>query len=542
MSRSKPREAGALIIMTWPRALAGALFFLISFSCDSCSPIATPQEHDLRIADASEPSSLNPLLAHDQDAIGLDLLFVQTLVGLSRDNRLIPILITRVPSLANGDISPNGRTIVYHLRPRVRFADGQPLTSSDVAFTFHAIMDPRNPVQNEDAYRRVASLTTPDSHTVVVRLRQPWNAAIRELFAESDYAFGILPAHAFTSTGVQGAAWEDHAYGSGPFRVTEWRRGDRIILEPNPYFSPRPKLARIELRMIPDLNAVVVALRSGEADLARVTAAQVPALNSISSLRIVKTPINGMDYLSIQTAAPPTNDVRVRRAIADVLDIPLIERAFHRLSPPAAAFLPPVLPWHDWSLAPIARNDLAAASLLDSAGWHLQKGVRTKQGSPLEVLLVSQAGFTSGFASIVQRQLASVGILGTIKMFPASTFNGPQGPLRTGQFNIAAQGWIGSGDPEGSVVFACDQIGPNGTNITRFCDREFEAAFADQATTPRERQRAADFIKMQRIVYYRLPIIPLNYRTYFDALSPRVTGFARNMLGFPVNAEAWDVR
>ncbi len=521
--------------------VARAVALAIAASCAACARVGTAPPHELRIADISDPSSLDPLLAHDQDTIGFDLLFVQTLVGLDARNRLVPVLVTRVPSRANGGISADGRTIVYRLRRDVRFADGRPLTSADVAFTFRAIEDPRNPVQSEDAYRRVAALTTPDPHTVVVRLRTPWNAAVRELFAQSDFAFGILPAHAFASTALQGAPWEAHAFGTGPFRVTQWRRGDRIVLVPNPYFSPRPRLSRLELRMTPTFDTVVIGVRTGELDLGRVAPDQAAA--PPSRVRIVSTPINGLDSLALQTKNAPTDDVAVRRAMALALDVPVIERASRGLYEDAAAFLPPVFPWSDAALRPIAHDDAAAAAVLDRAGWRLQQGVRVKDGAPLDVLLVRQElGKGPGMAAIIQRQLAEVGIRVTIKSFPSSTFNAPQGPLRSGRFNLAAQGWIGGADPEQSVVFSCDQVGPNGNNLQRFCDPRFEAAFRDQAITAEERRRERDFIAMQRIVYDRLPIIPLDYTRFFDAVGPRATGFARNMLGYPVNAEYWDAQ
>jgi peptide/nickel transport system substrate-binding protein len=495
----------------------------------------------LRIADPSDPSSLNPLLAHDQDTIGFDLLVVQTLVGLSHENRVVPLLVTRVPSRSNGDVSRDGRTIVYHLKHGVRFADGQVLSSADVAFTFSAIMDSRNPVQGQDAYRRVATLLTPDPYTVVVRLKTPWNAAVRELFAQSDFAFGILPAHAFAGTALQGAQWEEHAFGTGPFRVREWRRGDRLLLQPNPYYSPHPKLAGIELRMISDDNATVVALRAREIDAARVEVVQVPALSNDQPLRLIVTPLNGFDYLSLQSSAPPTNDPRVRRAIADALDVPVIERTARGLFGPAGAFLPPVFAWHDASLAPLSQNRRAAAAQLDAAGWRLEHGARMRNGAPLQVLLAIEPG-NARLSAIVQRQLAQVGIDVIVKSFPPSAFNGPNGPLRTGAFNLSAQGWIGGADPEQSAIFACNQIGENGVNIARYCNPRFDAFFLDQAITPSETRRAADFSAMQRIVYADMPVIPLDYPRYFDAVAPGVTGFARNMLGYPVDAERWDVR
>ena len=192
--------------------------------------------HVLAIADNVDPASLNPLLAHDQDTIGYDLLVTQTLVGLSAENRLVPVLVTRVPSRANGDVSRDGKTIVYHLRHDVCFADGTGLTAADVAFTYRAIVDPRNPVESIDAYRRIAALRTPDRYTIVVRLHDPWNAAVAELFAQADFAFGILPAHAFSSTDVRRGAWDQRPFGTGPFRVTQWQRANHIVLERNPYY------------------------------------------------------------------------------------------------------------------------------------------------------------------------------------------------------------------------------------------------------------------------------------------------------------------
>ncbi len=523
-------------------ARVAAIAVALAMAQAACTRVATPP-HELRIADPSDPSSLDPLLAHDQDSIGFDLLFVQTLVGLSAQNRLVPVLVTAVPSRANGGISPDGRTIVYHLRRGVRFADGRPLTSADVLFTFRAIVDPRNPVLSQDAYRRVQSMTAPDAHSVVVRLRTPWNAAVRELFAQSDFAFGILPAHAFTSTALQGAPWEAHAFGSGPFRVTQWRRGDRVVLERNPFFLPQPKLARIELRIVPAMNAALDAVRTGELDVARVLPVQVAQVTPSWRVRVVATPINGLDYLALQTTAPPTDDVAVRRAIAHALDVPVVERAFRGLYPAASAFLPPVFAWHDASAAPYLHDERAAAAELQRDGWRMEGGLRKKNGRPLEVLLVRQEqGGGGGAAEIVQRQLAAIGVRVTIKAFPASTFNAPDGPIRSGRFNLAAQGWIGGADPEQSVVFSCDQIGRDGNNVQRFCDARFEAAFRDQAVTPSERRRALDFLAMQRIVYRQLPIVPLDYTRYFDAVGPRAVGFARNMLGYPVGAETWDAK
>jgi len=161
--------------------------------------------------------------------------------------------------------------------------------------------------------------------------------------------------------------------------VTQWRRGDRIVLEPNPYFSPRPKLTRIEFIMIPDFNAAW-SRYVPEGSISLESCRCRPPAASLTGIRTVATPINGIDMLALQTAGAPTDDIRVRRAIAEALDVPQIERLFHGLYPRAATFLPPVFEWHDRSLAPIAHYEPAANANLDAAGWHLERGARTKNG------------------------------------------------------------------------------------------------------------------------------------------------------------------
>lgn len=483
----------------------------------------------LRIADLSDPSSLDPLLAHDQDTIGYDLLVCQTLVGMDAHNRLAPVLIERIPSSANGGISGDGRTIVYHLRKGVRFSDGVELTSADVGFTYRAIMDARNPVLSQDAYRRIASLSTPDRYTVVIRLKRSWNAAVSDLFAQSDFAFGILPAHAFQSTLLQHAAWEQHPFGSGPFRVTQWRRGDRIVLEPNPFFSPKPKLARIELRMIPDRGSALVALQAHDVDAAPILPESTAQIERAPELRVLRTPENATVWLTLQTLRPPANDIRVRRAIASALDATELQKAYRSAYPQAAAFLPPVLQWHDSRIRPYPYDLRAARALL--------------RGKTLDALLVLQSGNAAWLriATVVQRQLGAIGIRVTIKTFTTTLFNAPDGPVRNARFTIAIDGWLGGADPEQSIVFTCAQATVDGDNISRYCDPRFEALFSDQQTARSAMRRMADFLAMQQLIRRALPVIPIYYEVYFDGVNSRVRSFARNMLRFPVAPETWDV-
>lgn len=483
----------------------------------------------LRIADLANPTSLNPLLAHDQETIGNDLLSVQTLTGLDERNRVVPILLTQVPDKRNGGVSADGTTITYHLRHGVRFADGVEFTSADVGFTYRAIIDKRNPVLTQDTYRRIASLTTPDRYTVVVRLKKPWNAAVRDLFAQSDFAFGILPAHAFKSTVVAGADWENRAFGTGPFRVTEWRRGDRIVLEPNPYFSPKPRVGRIELRMIPNYNTGFIALRTHDVDVATLRSVQlVQAAEHTPGITILRTPLNDTEFLDLQTQASPTNRYEVRRAIAYALNMGSLMKVVGGMYPQAGSFLPPVMAdMFDGSIRPYPHDPLVA------------RGLNGNRHIGLTIIIQAENEVARRIASVVQQQLNEAGFDAQIKPVSTALFNAPEGPERNGRFAISVGAWLGGSDPEQSVVFTCDRANVNGDNISRFCDPQFDAAYADQATAQDPARRHRDFITMQRILHDRIPTIPLYYETWFDGVNEHVHGFARNMLEYPVAPERW---
>lgn len=486
-----------------------------------------------------------PFVAIDQEILAIDALFCQTLIGLSADNREVPILLTRIPSRRNGDISGDGTRISYHLRRGIRFADGIELTSEDVAFTYRAIFDPRNRTTSVEPYRHIVSLRTPDRYTVVVRLRHPWNAAVRVLFAQADYVYGILPKHAFASTAVVGSPWENAPFGSGPFRVRTWLRGDRIILEPNPYYRPKPKLRQIVLRIVPDLNSNFVALRSGAVDIGTLTAESVVRAGRIAGIRVLRIPENATRLLYLQTQSVPGNDVRVRRAIAHTLDYGALAAAWRGQYPAATSFLPPpIVQWKSVRIPAYRHDPVLANRLLDEAGWRLQRGIRSKNGMPLGGLIGvnSEDPINVRIGTLVQAQLAAAGMQFTIKANPVRVWFSPEGLLRNGKAVITGETWVGGSDPEQSLNFRCVQAVKGDENHSFYCSKRFEALFDDQTGTPSSTRRAADFNAIELLIHDEVPVIPLYYEDRLLGVNDRVTGYRLNMLWLPVDAESWDAR
>lgn len=482
----------------------------------------TPNE--LRIGLVNDPSSLNPLFVTSQNAVDMGQLYTETLVGLSPQNRLVPLVAQRIPTRDNGDISRDGLTITYHLRHDERFADGKPLTSADVAFTYRVILDPRNPVTAAEPYRQIAALDTPDPYTVRIRLRRPWAAATSELFAESDYAFGILPAHAFTSTDLSRSAWNELPFGSGPFRVAQWRHGDRIVLLPNPYARRKPRLARLIYKIVPDSNTLLIQLRTHAIDVADLTEKQVARIRGTHGIRILETPQNHTDYIEFQTERAPTNNPLVRRALIEAIDRAAIAKTVYLgLHPLATTEIPPSLGAHDPSIRALPYDPAQARADLARAGW--------KPGTQLEFAYIGTNEEARLLATLVQANLAAVGVPLVLRSYSSTIYFGPAasgGVSRGGRFHLAYSDWFGGADPEQSETFRCADRAPAGPNTSRWCSAAYDAMY-----------RARDFKGMQRAIHDAAVADFLVYQSLYTAINPAVRGYSPNMLFKYGNAEEW---
>ena len=294
------------------------------------------------------------------------------------------------------------------------------------------------------------------------------------------------------------------------------------------------------MALIPTTQSGLLALRAGEVDVTEINAEQVPDARRVAEARVVVTPINGTYFLMMQSAASPTAEVHVRRAIAAAIDRNQLVAAAFGVLQPADSFLPPVFAWH--RAAPVNGGPAAVARELTAGGWRKIGGRWSTNGRPLSVTIALAPERGTWMQVIEQEQLRRAGIDAQLKPYPTALFNAPGGPLRSGAFMLAATWWIGAADPEQSVIFACSQRGPDGNNSMNYCSPRFDALFDDQATTSDLRRRRRDFAEMQRIVAEDAPVAAIAFQSNVDVVRDRVTGFRRNMLMYPVGAESWDAR
>ncbi len=501
-----------------------------------CAHPTVPQD-TLRIAVRDEPASFDPLLArtpYDGDiaALAFDLLVTNDARG-----RAVPDLAAVVPTRENGGISRDGLTVTYRLRRGVRWQDGAPFTSADVAFSWRAVMNPRNRIDGGRAYADVERVTTPDPYTVVFRLKKPFAPFVASVFAESDSPLRIVPAHLLARyPDLMHRGFDAHPIGTGPYRLVKYVHGQYAEYAANDaYFLGKPRIARVMVRFVPDDATRATELRTGEIDFADyVSFAVMHALRDVPTLRVVAPDAPVVYELGINTSRAPFNDVRVRRALAMAIDrAQLLRTTAYGFGTLAVADEYPRSWAYDASLHPLPYDPSAAKPVL----------ARVKR--PLEILAVAGNPTADSIAVQVQAMLAAVGVHASVRTVTPMQFGAPAamgGLLAGGNYDLAVMPYPNGHDPDDSFRFGCAAIPPAGENMERFCDPAVDAAERLQLHSFDPRVRRAAFRTIERALVNEVPGVFLFYAEPGDVFTSRLHGVAPNGTTNTWNTARWSLR
>jgi peptide/nickel transport system substrate-binding protein len=507
----------------------------------ACTPATQPQRA-LRLAIVSEPHSLLPLLSQSIPENEILRLIYDPLIACDRSGRPVPALAAVVPDRANGGISRDGLTVTYHLRHGVRWHDGTPFTSADVAASFRAVMDPSSVVQSRHGYDAVARVETPDAHTVRFRLKRAFAPFVGTVFAESDAPYYLAPAHLLRGRPLTQSSLNAAPIGTGAYRAVRWSRGDRLELAANAsYWAGRPSIARITLRFIADENTQLVGLRGGDLDGIIGLSANAAALaRAIPHVRVATSALNAYWGVMMNTGRGAAADVRVRRALAEAIDARSFrDNVTHGFYASAIADLPLVLWAADTKLRPIRHDVADARRLLASAGY----GPAHPLTLDLAILQSSQTHRIEAVA--LQSQLAALGVEVRIHPYLGNVFDAPPsegGILTRGRYDLALYGWYAGMDPDDSGQFLCDQRPPNGYDHSFYCSAEMDAAQRDALASYDQAARKRAYTRIEALLLRDVPIHFLGSPVAISALRDEVGGFSPTLVTQTANAQRWVLR
>jgi peptide/nickel transport system substrate-binding protein len=494
----------------------------------------------VRIALREQPNTLNPLVSTQYDENYLTEGIFSGLTKLDDHEQAQPDLAQSVPTLANGGISRDGKTIVYRLRRNARWQDSVPVTADDVAFTFAKIRDPAVPYVSRTLYDAVASVEARDAHTVVVHLTRPQPDAVYELFVAGQNG-EIVPKHLLQGvTDMLHAPFNGAPVGSGAYRVERWDRGSQLILRANAaYFGGPPAIDRIVVSFVPDSNTRALGVLSHDFDLAPIEPVNAPAAAATGGVRVLSIVQPYLIYLHFRLDVSPTDDVRVRRALTEAIDrIEIADKTFLHQALPAAEIVPPESPFHaaDRMLPP---DESAARRDLDAAGWRVgPDGIRTRGGQRLSIVLTAIAGNATNVRTAVELQSLwkTLGVDTSIRPLPSNLMFGPDGILARGDFTVAQVTYGFPLTPDRSAFLSIAAIPPNGYNYGRLRDPVLDRLMTTAHSTLDTARRKQLYAQIAARVAAEVPVFPLVWQKAVFAISTRVDGIRPE----PVNSDLWN--
>ena len=230
------------------------LLLLALTACGGASEEPGGAQPSTLVYGSADYTRINPAMDEHGE---INILLFNGLTAHDGDNQIVAGL------AESWDYDPDAYTYTFHLRPGVKWHDGQPLTAGDVKFTIEAVMDPENGSENAPNYEDVQEITVVDEATVSFRLSAP-NVAFLEYMT-----MAVLPQHLLEGEDMQTSEFFRAPVGTGPYKLESWDAGQSIVLVKNEdYYLGSPQIDRIIFKIVGDDNAQAIQLESGELDLA----------------------------------------------------------------------------------------------------------------------------------------------------------------------------------------------------------------------------------------------------------------------------------
>ena len=472
---------------------------------------STTQAHVLRIGDLGDLSTLNPMFSSDLVLAWMSEMTMAWLIRYDHANKPIPELVTEVPSLANGGISADGKTITYHLRRGVKWSDGAPFDGDDVVFSTRTILNPKTNTVSRDGWDQIYRIDEPDKYTVVFHLKSAYSPFLATFFSTGGANPAIVPKHLLAqSPDVNKDAYNTLPVGIGPFRYVAWKRGDRIELEANPnYWRGLPKLKRVDYHIIPNRDTLYSDLQTGELDLWPIAApAYYPRLLQLRNVKVLRQPSYGFGHLDFNLSRPLLKDPAVRRALRLAVDRKTLRDVVsHGVGILQDGPQSPASPYFDPKIGFIAYDPGKADALLDAAGWKRgPDGIRAKDGLRLSLELVSNSGSpdTDTRIEIIRQSWKKIGVEFVRKNVDPTLLFAPYsqgGIIQTGKFDVVFFAWFNDASGSMAGIYSCALIPPNGQNDLHWCNPVADAAMTDfKLTYDFARQKRDDDVVQEELV------------------------------------------
>ncbi|MGB7241082.1 MAG: peptide ABC transporter substrate-binding protein [Sulfitobacter sp.] len=533
------------------------------------------RDGDVKVIYWQAPSILNPYLSSGTKELESSSLMLEPLARYDQDGALVPWLVDEVPTVANGGVSEDLKTITWKLTDGIMWSDGSPLTSEDVKFTWEYCTAEGGGCAQSQKYNDVVTVDTPDAQTVVVTFGVakpfpygPFVGAQAPIIQKAQFA-DCLGAKAPECTDAN-----FNPIGTGPYTVTEFRPNDVITLAANENYREegKPAFATMTLKGGGDASAAGRAvLETGEFDYAWNLQLAPDVLDRMESTGIGKNVVafgTSVERIHVNltdvnpdlgdergTAAHPhpfLTDINVRKALSMSIDRALLtEVGYGNFGKLTCNVLPAPAIYNSTANDGCLVQDIEGAkATLEAGGWVDSDGdgIREKDGVKLSVLYqTSTNAVRQDYQALIKDWWTQIGVETELRNIDASVFFGsdPGSPDTFQKFfadiEMFTNNFDGT-DPEAYMArWACDEAPRpetqwQGNNMMRFCSEEYDGLIAEMAKTGDIEKRAELARTMNDILMQEYVIIPLTHRGRNSAHANSLGGVIMNVW----DSELWN--
>ena len=489
---------------------AGPTFWFLCFLCllwpflPACSKrdtAAAPTEKILRISQRNEPATLDPQLATLPDEFFIIRALGEGLLTPNPDGG------APLPGIAESYIvSPDGIGYAFHLRPDAKWSNGEPITAENFADMIRRATAPNSLTPKANLFAMVSDARIHDPRTLLIILKQR-TADFPAIVASGPW----IPTH--PSAGLD-------KIGNGPFILTEWKPNQHIAVRKNPHYwdAANVKLDGIRFLAMDNGDTEERAFRAGQLDVTMaVPFTKLAGYRAEQPSRLRSVPLSETRYLVLNTARPPLDDARVRRALALALDRTALVEKVLLSGQPAFNFVPAGLGGY----APaerITENIAEARRLLTEAGFPEGRGfpkldLATWPVNPAQLEAVQQ---------MWRREL---GIEIAIAPREARTH---LTSLASGDFALAFMTAIPDYDGASDLFTQLTSAHP--LNYPHWRSAEFDRLVASANTSLDPAARNTAYQQAEKLLLAEMPVIPLYFNTQNFLVAPRVQGWRADRL------------
>jgi peptide/nickel transport system substrate-binding protein len=424
-------------------------------------------------------------------------------------------------------ISNDQKTIIFKLKPNLKWSDGKPLTSADVLWTWQAVIDEKTRSPYASDYQLVKKAETPDPLTFSVTYDQAYAPAL-----DSWAGLQILPKHLLQGQDLHTTAFARRPIGSSYYKLDSWTNGENIKLSRNlSSVLGQAKIDKLVTRIIPDSSSQFLELMADNIDSMGLDpikyARIIPARPELKQkLALYKELGNSYTYMGFNLKRKPYDDIRVRKAINYAIDKQeIIDGVYLGLGIDIASPYKPGTRWSNPNLKPHPYDPQKAKALLKEAGFADSDGdgVLERDGKPFTFeILTNQNKEREKSAVLIQRRLKEVGIQANVRAIEWASFISRF--IKTGDFDVVVLGWGLGLDPDQFSIWHSSQQAPGQFNFIGYNNPNIDKLLEQGRTELNLDKRQKIYHEFAKVLLEDSPIVYLSAGYGLSAIHKRVKG------------------